>query len=419
MPLFRYEATDVTGNTVRGAMQVESEQAVGPRLEAMGYRLVQVEPAVRTLRQATPTRAATAGRAVQLPGAPTPPPGASSGAALAVPERDVARLFHQLQLAMRAGMTPSAAFGHVEAQVPHPALRTALAGITAGVREGRPISDLMAEYPRIFGAGDIGLIRAGEQAGRLPEALELIGRRREEDENARGRLRLWVWLLHSNVIAVLGFIPVAFFLKDVFPSFNVVTGLASAMRVLFFVSVPLGLGYALLVQRAQSARLDPARRRGWDRLLLRIGSLRKVHQARAKAVFTRSLAWQFNAGVAPGAAWETAAAAVPNVVLAEQFQQAAPAVASGRPSVGLQLCGLMDPTDVGLVQTGETTGEIPQALGFLADRCEAEAQQALQDAVVQGRVRMIVWFFLIGGLGMCVFFWGYFSGVMKLADGFE
>lgn len=414
MPLFRYEATDAAGQIVRGAMQVEAEEAVAPRLEAMGYKLVQVEPTVRPLHAAAARTRATGA-------AGTAPRAAAGGASgLTAPERELARMFHQLHLSFRAGMTPAQAAANVAGQVPHPALRQTLTEIAAGAREGRSLSEQMAAYPRLFGPGDVGLIAAGERAGTLPEALELIARRREEDENARGRLRLWVWLLHSNVFAVLLFIPVAFFLKEVFPSFDPRAGLAGAARAFLLLSVPLGVAYGLALRAAARARTDPARRGRWDRLLLRLRGLRRVHEARAKAVFTRSLAWQWNAGVAPGTAWETAAAAVPNTALAERFTQGLPAVeGTGRPSAGLQLSGMMDATDVGLVLTGESTGEIPQALGYLADRCEDEAGRALQDAVTQGRFRMILWGFLIGALGMCLFYWGYFGGVMKLMDGFE
>ena len=48
-----------------------------------------------------------------------------------------------------------------------------------------------------------------------------------------------------------------------------------------------------------------------------------------------------------------------------------------------------------MVATGETTGEVPQALSYLADRYEDETRVALGASVVRGALTFTLWAFLL------------------------
>lgn len=405
MPLYRYEALDRTGNKVVGAMQVDSEQALTARLTTMGYQATLVQPAQRSLQKAPAVPAA--GRM-----APVSP--------LAAPDRDTARVMHQLFLAFKAGMQPYLALTTVAGQVHVPALRVALHEMAQAIQGGSSLSGAMERFPRLFGPGDVGMVRAAEQGGFLPEALEAISQRLEDEDSARGRLRIWVWFLHSNVLTALLFIPVGWFLKDVFPSLDVRVGLASALRALLFLSLPLSAGYLALVWWISRLRHQPAFRHRWHALLLKLPVTGNLNRVRARAAFTRVLAWLVHAGVSAPSAFEAAAGAVPNQVLAERFFQGAAVMRSqGRFSLAIQATGMLDPSDVGMVATGETTGEIPQALNFLASRYEEAARIALQESVHRAAATFRAWAFLMGILAFALVMWGYFQGAFKLVDGFE
>ena len=402
MPLYRYEALDRTGNKVVGAMQVDSEQTLSTRLATMGYEptLVQVSP--RALTHAPAPKAATAKTE-------------TLGSRLSASERDVARVTHQLFLALKAGMPVYQSLTTVAGQVSSPALRQALMEMAQGIQSGGTLSAVMERYPRIFGPGDVGMVRAAELGGFLPEALQAVSARVEEEDNARGRMRIWTWFLHSNAVSLFFFIPVGFFLRDVFPSFDMKVGLASAMRSLITLTLPLCAAYLAGVFALSRMRLNPGFRRRWHGLMLKLPITGKIAQVRAKAVFTRVLAWLVHAGVSPAAAWEAAAGAVPNLALAERFGLGTAVIQSaGRPSAAIQATNVLDPADAGLVATGETTGEIAQALNFLAARYEEEASRTVQESASQASGLFRAWAILIGFLGFALVMWGYAQGAVKI-----
>lgn len=400
MPLYRYEALDKNGTRVVGAMQVDSEPALQARLSSMGYRPVLVQVAQRTLQAAEAPAAAPPGAAVSH---------------LAAKDRDVARMLHQLHLAFRAGMAPILSLTTVAGQSYSASLRQVLTEMGQVVQAGGTLSAAMARFPRIFEPGDVGMVRAAELGGFLPEALQALSARREEDDNARGRLRLWVWFFHLNLVTLFFFLPVGWFLKDVFPSFDVRVGLNAALRSLLFLSLPLTVAYLAFVAWLGRCRASPASRRSWHRFLLRVPLVGRLNQVRARAAFTRSLAWLFHAGVNPPTAWETACGSVPNLVLSDRFREGLPVLQStGKPSAAFLATGLFDPSDAGMVATGEATGEIPQALNYLATRYEQEEKVAIQESVSKAGGLFRVWAILLGALGFALVMWFYGQGVLKI-----
>lgn len=414
MPLFHYEALDRTGNPVVGAMQVSDEAALSDRLRAMGYRPVTIHPptiARRGTRQASMqthgagTRSAAVGRSGRV-------------SKLSADERSMARMLHQLHLAFRAGIPAFQALSTVQAQVSHPALRQALGEMAGGVRDGHTISGEMENYPRLFQQGDIGMLRAAEIGGFLPEAFANLAARYEQDDNARRRLRIWTWFFHSNVITFLMLVALAPFFKTAIEAgFDVQAGLRAVAKTFLFVSVPLIALYFGALGWFYHVRHQPHWAYRWHRMALRLPVLGKINELRANAVFTRALQQLYQAGLGAQTAWETAAAAVPNLYLAERYGTGTRTVHdTGRLSLGLQQVGLLDPADVGMVATGESAGEVAQALQYLANRYEEDTRVALGASVIRGAITFTVWAFLLGGLGIAVLAQGYYGTVFQAVE---
>lgn len=409
MPLFRYEALDRTGNKVVGAMQVSDEAALNARLTAMGYQPTHVE---------IPHRSLTASRGVtQAAGASTAAAGSAARASHAMPgaspltasERSIARLFHQLHIAFRAGMPAFHAISTVAGQIHERSLRQVLGEISLGVRDGNRISDLMERYPRLFSGGDVGTVRAAEMGGFLPEALESIAKRYEEDDNTRRRLRVWVWFFHSNVLVFFCLFALApFFAAAIRAGFDAQAGFMAVGRTFLTVTLPLCLLYYGALTAFYFGRRNPALAYRWHRLLLRLPVVGRINFLRSNAVFTRTLQQLYGAGVMPASAWETAAAAVPNYVLSNRFSAGQATIEStAKFSLALQEVDLLQPTDVGMVATGEASGDIVEALNYLANHYEEDTRVALGETVVRGAVTFTAWAFLLGGLGLAVLAWGY------------
>jgi general secretion pathway protein F len=406
VPLYRYEALDRSGNKVAGAMQVSDENTLTMRLVSMGYRPMSVQLAP-----------GAGGRPAPTPVSAASPSGPVSNAFLN--ERTLARMYHQLHISFRAGMPAFQAVNTVAAQVMDPTARQVLSEIAVGVRDGNTVSGLMEHYPRVFSRGDVGMIRAAEMGGFLPEAMANLAARHEEDDNARRRLRIWVWFFHSNFIALLVMIAFAMAIPAGIASMSLAAAGAAFGRGLLFIGVPASALYFGGVLYLRHARHNPALAYRWHGFLLKLPLLKKLNHLRGVSVFTRALQQLYHAGVNPVFAWETASGAVPNLVLAERFMAGRPVVEStGRLSLAMQQAALHDMSDVGMVATGESTGEIPQALHYLANRYEEETRTALGASVFRAAISFVAWAFIVFGIGIVAIAYGYYGQVFKAVDQF-
>lgn len=391
MPLFRYEAMDRSGNTVRGTMQAVDEAATAARLQAMGYRPTTV--LAPTARPASPSPLTTA-------------------------ERHLARGYQQLGIALRAGLPLFHALMTVREQVADRPLCRALGEIAASIQGGATLSGSMERFPRLFPRGDVGLVRAAEAGGFLPEALLALSARHEEEDNVRRRLRVWLWFLHAHVyglILAICFVP--FVGAAVAAGFDVGAGGRAVGRMLLFVGVPAVVLYTGLVQWLGRARRIPSLERRWHRLLVRVPVLGRLHELRAAAVFYRTLQQLHHAGLAAGTAWETATAAIPNLHLAERFAAGGEAVRrSASLSRGLAAVPRLPAADAGLAATGEMAGEVERALSSLAARYEEDCRVALGAAAVRGALTFVLWSFLLGALGLAVLAAGYYGTLFQAVE---
>ncbi|HTE18802.1 MAG TPA: type II secretion system F family protein, partial [Armatimonadota bacterium] len=310
MPLYRYEALDRTGNKVVGAMQVADEHALASRLQTMGYQPLLVETSRRPLQHAP--QAATVG--VGSPHVTQSAPLAVSP--LTASERSIARMLHQLHISFRAGMPAYQAVTTVAGQVHERPLRQALSEIALGIQQGHTLSGLMERYPRLFTRGDLGMMRAAERGGFLPEALGALAQQHEQDDNTRRRLRIWVWFFHSNVVLLFLVIALAFFFRPAMATMHAWVGLRAAGQAFLTISLPGLALYFCGLACLERIRRSPKWAYRWHRFLLRLPAVGKINFLRGNAVFTRILQYLYNTGTPAPTAWETAAAAVPNLYLA-------------------------------------------------------------------------------------------------------
>jgi type II secretory pathway component PulF len=383
-------------------MAAGDEQSLAQRLGAMGYRLVNALPPQEGGTAPTATMAAPVSR---------------KGSSLSASRRGIAQMFHQLQLSFRAGMPAYQAVTTVAAQTREGSLRRALSEIGAGIGNGRSLSELMEEYPRLFTPGDVGILRAAELGGFLPEALATLAIQHEQNDNTQRRLRIWVWFFHANVLALFLALALFAFFHPAISTMSFAVGLAAVASTFLRVTLPLTAGYLLLLAAFQKFRNSPEFARRWHAALLRLPVTGKISRLQAAATFTRVLEYLYNAGIPALEAWQTGAGAVPNVALRRDFHAAAPAVqGTGRLSEGLRQVRLFDITDAGMVATGEGAGEVGESLRYLADRYEEDTRVALGAAVVRGAITFSTWAFLIGAVMMVLLYYQFYGRMFDAVD---
>ena len=406
MPLYRYEALDRTGNKVVGAMQASDEGALTSRLLAMGYQLLMAQVAPGAPGAAAPLTSA---------GRPQATPKVQGGSHVSASERDIARMYQQLYISFRAGMPAFQALHTVSGQIANAGLRQVLYEMSLAIRDGSNLSGMMEQYPRVFRAGDVGILRAAEAGGFLPEAFESLSSRYEQEDNARRRLSIFAGFFHVSLFALFLFVPLAWGLKFAIPALDIKAAIVPMGRAFLFFTLPCCAAYGGFLFALSRIRRSPDKAYTWHKFIMKVPILGRINHLRSTAVFTRSLQWLYHAGVLPSLAWETAAQAVPNVYLSALFMLGKPYVEStNRLSVGMQQVGLLDLNDVGMVATGESTGEIPQALRYLADRYEEEVRTAMTAGVTRMAISFVAWSLLLTPIAIAFLYYCYGNAALQL-----
>jgi type II secretory pathway component PulF len=403
MPLYHYEATDRAGQTVIGTMQVPDEAALTRRLTAMGYTPTTIQ--ARALRAATNTPVAARAAERPLSG----PKG--------VDQQTLAFLYRQLAVSFKAGIAPYQALTRLAAACPHRSLAEALADLAAQVERGGSLAGAMERYPSCFAPGAVGLVRAAELGGFLDRAFVLLADRAEEDDTIHRALRPWAWYLGLVLVAALVLaIPVGAFMRPAIAG-GLAAGLRAYGQALLTRSLPILVGVAAAALGLRAALGSPSLRPRWHAFLLRLPILGPLARLRTGTTVAETLATLYHGGVAPVPAWRAAAEAAPNASLAARLGAALPIVQQGGAySQAMRSTRLFREPEIQMVATGETTGDVEEMLGKVADYYRLETESALRQIPATARLLVLL---LAGAITVAACYLGYRGYVEGLIHGVD
>jgi type II secretory pathway component PulF len=152
MPRFSYRALNPQGKTVTGTLEDSDAAAVSAQLRAGGMIPLHIG------EKDGPRRLA----ALPFIGQPR------------VALGDVLEFTEQLGALLKAGLALDRALKILQGTLENPALQEVVRGIYLEVEKGQSLADAFSQYPRIFPRVYVNMIRAGEEGGILPLALERL-----------------------------------------------------------------------------------------------------------------------------------------------------------------------------------------------------------------------------------------------------
>lgn len=358
MPLWRYEAIDRSGKTVRGVLESETADQVAVQIGARGYRSIQVLGRVGT--ESVERRPTSPGRFLG-----------------SLPPDDLALYFRQLATLLRAGFTPAGALSDLGPRSSNRRLRDASARMASACAQGSSLADALAAEGGLFPAEVSGLAAAGESGGVLPLAMDEAALAAELDIAVRrgmGWVRFLVW---QSVWSVLLFVPI-------FPSIDT-TGisktLANYARAMAWV-IPLGLAsHAVWAFHGWFCR-TPIGAPWRDTVSRWIPAQARLSHCRATGAFTRVLRALLASGISPVAAFGIATNAVADGRMRERLAVGTGVLAQGKGlDDAMAATGLFGERAVQLLVTGQRTGTWTEAL----DQVTVTAQDDLHEAVDRAR----------------------------------
>ncbi len=366
MPVFTYRVARADGTTLEGQVEGETESTARAQLEGQGLFVFQLrQRGVRTASSPRRTRG-TGGFSTQD-----------------------ALIFNQELLALiKAGLPILRICDLLIERAKQAGFRAVLEEVRRDIRGGASASDAFSRHPEYFPALYIATIRAGEQAGNLPEVLQryishlklMIGLRQKMTKALAYPVVL--------VLASLGLI--VFFLTFVVPSFMeiyrdstkalpvptqiLISLVESARAYLVPGTVVIGILTVLFVLWVRSAQ----GRLKWDAWSLRVPWVGETMAKHHTIQFTRSLATILSGGTPLVDGLQIARGSLSNRFLALRLDQATAQVRDGATlSASLGEQRVLPRLALEMVTVGEETGSLDHMLRDVAEFYENDLDYRL------------------------------------------
>lgn len=377
---YRYRAMQPDGQTVRGELEADDVDELERRLAGRSLSLINGEPAREPLWRSR------------------------------IPRRELVHLCFQLEQLLSAGIPVVESLGELRDTVQHVRLRDIVAALLADIAAGRPLSEAAARHPAAFDAVFVSLLRAGEQAGTLPEAIRDIGSAIARDDELATHARR-VAIYPAIVGSLLG-VAVVVALTHVVPELEKLfrtTGqtLPLQTRVLLWLSHALAAWGWLLVAAAGTAalglRMALARsstlRLRRDVLLLRLPLVGELRRKLALARFAALFATLYAAGINVIDALRSSQDITGSLALRDGLRAATQRIEQGQTiSQAFTATGLFPPLVTRMLRVGEQTGALDRALdnvsGFYRREVSesiARLQAALEPALTVTMGALLLW----------------------------
>ena len=298
-------------------------------------------------------------------------------------------VFNQELLALvKAGLPILRIFDLLIERARRPAFQAVLRAARQDIRGGTAVSEALERHPVFFPELYIASLRAGEQAGNLPEVLQryiaylklMMGLRQKMTKA----------LAYPAFLVIVGVAVVAFLLTYVLPTFSAIYGEAGtdvpeATRALLtlieavqshLVAIGLAIG-ALVLAFRWWVRTETGRAL-WDRTTLTLPLIGDVLVKHQTIQFTRTLATVLAGGTPLVAALQTVRGALTNRFLADGLATATERVREGTTlSAALEGVKVFPRMALEMLAVGEETGSLDAMLRDVAELYEGDLDQRL------------------------------------------
>ena len=385
MPQYVYRAKDRTLKTLEGTIEAETETTAINRLGSLG-----VFPITLTERARVRAPGVVARRGV-------------SARALAQTTRQLADL-------LGGGLPLLSALSLLARQTEHRSLRGVVEALAEAVREGRALSEALADHPAIFPPLYLGMVRAGEVGGVLEQSLAHLAELGEQEAELKSRLLsasaypLFV-LGVAAVMSVCLMVYVIPSLSQVFVESGqslplptrILLGLSDGFTRWWWVMGAglVGLGWAL---RQWHGR--PAGKALMDRVLLALPGMGELMRQLETARCVRNLGVLIRQGVPVLQALMVVARSVSNTVLHRALTQVQESVQEGSSiAAALTACGQFPVFVSNMAAVGEESGTVDAAFLKVASTYERQIDRTVRTLTTILEPILLV---IVGGVVLCI-----------------
>jgi type IV pilus assembly protein PilC len=359
MPEFLYQAVDERGKRRKGVLSASSKSAAIAELKKRGLAAKALTEKEKSIWQTE----ITIGKPVKA--------------------EDFVVYCRQFATLIRAGVSIVDATTILSNQSESKALRQTLVEVTDKLRKGTPLSDAVADYPKIFPVIFVNMVRAGETGGKLDEVLDQLARQFEKDHFTVEKVKSA--MTYPMVVGIVAVLAVIFLLTNVVPQFTGMLTVAGAevpalTKWVMAVSTSMVkqwygwvLGILALILSFHVLVRTPKGRYAVDYVKLRMPIFGVLFRKAAIARFARTLGSLFHSSVPVLQALTVVEKVIGNAVIAEVINRSKESLRQGqRLSDPLRKSWVFPPLVTQMIAIGEETGALDQMLTKIADFYEAD-----------------------------------------------
>ncbi|HTL71278.1 MAG TPA: type II secretion system F family protein [Candidatus Eisenbacteria bacterium] len=387
MPQFAYRAKSGPQKVVDGLIEAASADEALEKLDAMGLLPTRLDEVAAG--EAANLKAADRAPAPDHREAAAPPQKTRKPLLGGIRSQEITIFGRQLATLLKSGVPILRAMQIITDQTENPRLRKVFDHIQREIRDGNPLSSVLASYPKLFPPIYIAMVRTGEDSGTLQETLLRISEYRQGQEAIYSRVR--TAMAYPILMALVGVGTVAFMLTFVIPRLS---GLFSTMggslplptrilmavsgvfqKKLFWAAAAGAVLLAVTVLRTRPVQVKAF----WSRLSLRLPVIKTFTIKVELARFSRTLDLLIRSGIPILKAIEITTPVLSNTVLRAHFARTREEVAGGG-SFGksLKQTGAFPAFMTNLLMVGEESGHLDEALGEIALFYERETDEAIK-----------------------------------------
>jgi type IV pilus assembly protein PilC len=328
--------------------------------------------------------------------------------------RELAVFSRQFATLIASGMPMLRTLHTLEEQTQDDAIREAVAGLRADVEAGSSLEQAMERHPNVFDRLFRAMVRAGEESGRLEEALDRIAFQVEKTDALRRQVKsamMYPALVFGFAVVVL--VVIVMFVIPIFaniftelgeehpeeasglpPPTALCVGLSNLLTGYWFILLPgIAISFFLFFRWKKTEKGKEM----WDRFTLRLPfKIGDVIQKVALARWSRTFAGSVSSGVPMLQSIKLTGETAGNVVVEQSMEDVYTSVKRGGSLAGPIEANPIFPPMVGhMVAVGEETGQLENMLSKIADFYEAEVDAKVKALTALIEPIMIVF---VGGM---------------------
>ena len=394
MPVYQYQVREQGGDVSAGQIVADSVAHAAQVLRQQGASVLDVAPA----RGAAGILAKL--RGLSLDFGPGP--------------KDVLNFTSQLSVMIKAGINVRGAIEGIADQIDNPKFKKMVDQMRKDVEEGKPFSDALARYPKVFNALYVNMVKASEMSGSFGHMLERINGYLRQQIETRAMVR--GAMVYPIIIGVMAITTTIFLLTFVLPRFSVLFAgkealLPAPTKLLLNVSDFLRFKWYIVVGAVLAlvggfvyALRTPRGRLAWDMAKLKLPLLKKMFRALYITRGLQTMGEMVTAGVPMLETLQITADVSGNSLYRNMWMAVVRSVKGGRKiAAPLARMSLLPKNVVQMISAGEESGKLAEVLRDVADYYSQELRNTIKAVTAMIEPLMIVLMgFIVGFIAMSI-----------------